>query len=277
MLLGRDAVGKLMAWADAFDRAGAESIRGHLDMNRLMNRLSGAAARVLLSGRVGTLTKQVTTVINAMYASDEINLAEWLGAVRRYHAGKLVKPVSEIEALPELDSRDKTRFSATLAAMGADEAGRRVSRLERWNREGMDLLERVDMKGNAISAAILYDAVYRKAKRETPDATEAELDAVAMAEVRRSLSRKGQPDDSVTEVPGRAAPHLDAGGHVVPGRRVHQYDRQCVFPGPQRTVGEGRADVGFSRDGACDPERLAEFHDRRREAPPEAGVVACPV
>mgnify|MGYP000341120185 CR=1 FL=1 len=193
VLLGRDAVGKLMAWADAFDRAGAESIRGHLDMNRLMNRLSGAAARVLLSGRVGTLTKQATTVINAMYASDEINLAEWLGAVRRYHAGKLVIPVSEIEALPELDSRDKTQFSATLAAMGADEAGRQVSRLERWNREGMDLLERVDMKGNAISAAILYDAVYRKAKRETPDATEAELDAVAMAEVRRSLSRKGQP------------------------------------------------------------------------------------
>lgn len=193
VLLGRDAVGKLMAWADAFDRAGAESIRGHLDMNRLMNRLSGAAARVLLSGRVGTLTKQATTVINAMYGSDEINLSEWLGAVRRYHAGKLVKPVSEIEALPELDSRDKTAFSATLAAMGADEAGRRVSRLERWNREGMDLLERVDMKGNAISAAILYDAVYRKAKRETPDATEAELGAVAMAEVRRSLSRKGQP------------------------------------------------------------------------------------
>ncbi len=193
VLLGRDAVGKLMAWADAFDRAGAESIRGHLDMNRLINRLSGAAARVLLAGRVGTLTKQVTTVINAMYASDEIDLAEWLGAVRRYHAGKLVKPVREIEALPELDSRDKTRFSATLAAMGADEAGRRVSRLERWNREGMDLLERVDMKGNAISAAILYDAVYRKMKRETPDATEAELDAAAMAEVRRSLSRKGQP------------------------------------------------------------------------------------
>lgn len=193
VLLGRDAVGKLMAWADAFDRAGAESIRGHLDMNRLMNRLSGAAARVLLAGRVGTLTKQVTTVINAMYASDEIGLAEWLGAVRRYHAGKLVKPVREIEALPELDSRDKTRFSATLAAMGADEAGHRVSRLERWNREGMDLLERVDMKGNAISAAILYDAVYRKMKRETPDAAEAELDAAAMAEVRRSLSRKGQP------------------------------------------------------------------------------------
>ena len=45
VLLGRDAVGKLMAWADAFDRAGAESIRGHLDMNRLMNRLSGAAGR----------------------------------------------------------------------------------------------------------------------------------------------------------------------------------------------------------------------------------------
>ncbi len=193
VLLGRDAVGKLMAWADAFDRAGAESIRGHLDMNRLMNRLSGAAARVLLAGRVGTLTKQATTVINAMYASDEIGLAEWLGAVRRYHAGKLVKPVREIEALPELDSRDKTRFSATLAAMGADEAGRRVSRLERWSREGMDLLERVDMKGNAISAAILYDAVYRKMMRETPDAAEAELDAAAMAEVRRSLSRKGQP------------------------------------------------------------------------------------
>lgn len=193
VLLGRDAVGKLMAWADAFDRAGAESIRGHLDMNRLMNRLSGAAARVLLSGRVGTLTKQATTVINAMYASDEISLAEWLGAVRRYHAGKLVKSVKEMAALPELDSRDKTKFSATLAAMGADEAGRRVSRLERWNREGMDLLERVDMQGNTISAAILYDAVYRKAKWETPDATEAELDAVAMAEVRRSLSRKGQP------------------------------------------------------------------------------------
>ena len=91
--------------------------------------IPSGASRSLLglshTGRVGTLTKQVTTVINAMYASDEIGLAEWLGAVRRYHAGKLVKPVREIEALPELDSRDKTRVSATLAAMGADEAGRR--------------------------------------------------------------------------------------------------------------------------------------------------------
>ncbi|MCD8063345.1 hypothetical protein, partial [Akkermansia sp.] len=191
-LLGRDALSKLKAWSAAMDRAGAETVIGHLHANRLINAVSSAAARALLPGRVGTWVKQWTGVLNTLHSSDAMDAADWLGSVKRAARGRLVMPVSEMKMLPELSSRYKG-LSALNEAMNADGAGRHVSRLGKANRKAMEDIERRDMQANAMSCAVLYDAMYRKAQREAPDAGQTGWHEAAMMEVRRSLSGKGQP------------------------------------------------------------------------------------
>lgn len=191
-LLGRDALSKLKAWSDAMDRAGAETVIGHLHANRLINAVSSAAARTLLPGRVGTWVKQWTGVLNTLHASDALDASDWLGSMKRAAAGRLVMPVREMRQQPELSSRYKG-MSALNEAMNADGAGRHVSCLGKANRKAMEDIERRDMQANAISCAVLYDAMYRKVQREDPDAGKAGWHEAAMMEVRRSLSGKGQP------------------------------------------------------------------------------------
>ena len=191
-LLGRDAMSKLKAWSDAMDRAGAETVIGHLHANRLINAVSSAAARTLLPGRVGTWIKQWTGILNTLHSSDALDASDWLGSMKRAATGRLVMSVKEMKKQPELSSRYKG-MSALNEAMNADGAGRHVSRLGKANRRAMEDIERRDMQANAISCAVLYDAMYRKVQREEPDAGKEKWHEAAMMEVRRSLSSKGQP------------------------------------------------------------------------------------
>ena len=191
-LLGRDALSKLKAWSDAMDRAGAETVIGHLHANRLINAVSSAAARTLLPGRVGTWIKQWTGILNTLHSSDAMDASDWLGSMKRAATGRLVMSVKEMKKQPELSSRYKG-MSALNEAMNADGAGRHVSRLGKANRRAMEDIERRDMQANAISCAVLYDAMYRKVQREEPDAGKEKWHEAAMMEVRRSLSSKGQP------------------------------------------------------------------------------------
>lgn len=191
-LLGRDALSKLKAWSDAMDRAGAETVIGHLHANRLINAVSSAAARTLLPGRVGTWIKQWTGILNTLHSSDALDASDWLGSMKRAATGRLVMTVKEMKKQPELSSRYKG-MSALNEAMNADGAGRHVSRLGKANRKAMEDIERRDMQSNAISCAVLYDAMYRKVQREEPDAGKEKWHEAAMMEVRRSLSSKGQP------------------------------------------------------------------------------------
>lgn len=191
-LLGRDALSKLKAWSDAMDRAGAETVIGHLHANRLINAVSSAAARTLLPGRVGTWIKQWTGILNTLHSSDALDASDWLGSMKRAATGRLVMSVKEMKKQPELSSRYKG-MSALNEAMNADGAGRHVSRLGKVNRKAMEDIERRDMQANAISCAVLYDAMYRKVQREEPDAGKEKWHEAAMMEVRRSLSSKGQP------------------------------------------------------------------------------------
>lgn len=191
-LLGRDAMSKLKAWSDAMDRAGAETVIGHLHANRLINAVSSAAARTLLPGRVGTWIKQWTGILNTLHSSDALDASDWLGSMKRAATGRLVMSVKEMKKQPELSSRYKG-MSALNEAMNADGAGRHVSRLGKANRRAMEDIERRDMQANAISCAVLYDAMHRKVQREEPDAGKEKWHEAAMMEVRRSLSSKGQP------------------------------------------------------------------------------------
>ncbi len=194
VLLGRDAVDKLMVWCDSFDRGMAGNVRGFMELGRLVNRVSSVAAVTVLPGRVGSWLKQCTALINAAYSSDEIDPHQWAGSVRRWLTGRLVVSPGEMAKRDVLAGRDTTAYTVTREAASADEAGRADGgRLRRLNVAGMDALTRTDVRMNAVSSAILYDAVFRKAKRESPELSDEEADAMAMREVELSLSRKSQP------------------------------------------------------------------------------------
>ena len=193
-VIGRDALNKLLVWCDSFDKGMAGNVRGFLEMQKSLNRISSAAAITLLPGRVGTWLKQSTALINAAFSSDEIDPHEWAASMARMAAGKLALSPRELMKRAALDARDATETAVIREAMSADEAGRAASGAwKRLNVKGMNLLTQTDAGLNAVSSAILYDAVYRKEMKRNPGLSREEADRRAMMEVELSLSRKAQP------------------------------------------------------------------------------------
>lgn len=193
-VIGRDALNKLLVWCDSFDKGMAGNVRGFLEMQKSLNHISSAAAITLLPGRVGTWLKQSTALINAAFSSDEIDPHEWAASMARMAAGKLALSPRELMKRAALDARDATETAVIREAMSADEAGRAASGAwKRLNVKGMNLLTQTDVGLNAVSAAILYDAVYRKEMKRNPGLSREEADRRAMMEVELSLSRKAQP------------------------------------------------------------------------------------
>lgn len=193
-VIGRDALNKLLVWCDSFDKGMAGNVRGFLEMQKSLNRISSAAAITLLPGRVGTWLKQSTALINAAFSSDEIDPHEWAASMALMAAGKLALSPRELMKRAALDARDATETAVIREAMSADEAGRAASGAwKRLNVKGMNLLTQTDVGLNAVSSAILYDAVYRKEMKRNPGLSREEADRRAMMEVELSLSRKAQP------------------------------------------------------------------------------------
>ena len=193
-VIGRDALNKLLVWCDSFDKGMAGNVRGFIEMQKSLNRISSAAAITLLPGRVGTWLKQSTALINAAFSSDEIDPHEWAASMARMTAGKLTLSPRELMKRAALGARDATETAVIREAMSADEAGRAASGAwKRLNVKGMNLLTQTDVRLNAVSSAILYDAVYRKEMKRNPGLSREEADRRAMMEVELSLSRKAQP------------------------------------------------------------------------------------
>ena len=217
-VIGRDALNKLLVWCDSFDKGMAGNVRGFLEMQKSLNRISSAAAITLLPGRVGTWLKQSTALINAAFSSDEIDPHEWAASMARMAAGKLALSPRELMKRAALDARDATETAVIREAMSADEAGRAASGAwKRLNVKGMNLLTRTDVGLNAVSSAILYDAVYRKEMKRNPGLSREEADRRAMMEVELSLSREGPAYDAPAAVPGGAdALRLEC-RHAFPG------------------------------------------------------------
>lgn len=193
-VIGRDALHKLLVWCDSFDKGMAGNVRGFLEMQKSLNRISSAAAITLLPGRVGTWVKQSTALINAAFSSDEIDPHEWAASMARMAAGRLVLSPRALMEQAALDARDATGTAVIREAMSADEAGRSASGArKKLNVKGMNLLTQTDVGLNAVSSAVLYDAVYRKEMKRHPGLSREEADRRAMMEVELSLSRKAQP------------------------------------------------------------------------------------
>lgn len=172
-----------------------EAVAGKLAI--ALNRLSSASAVTILNYRMGSLMKQGTALFNSFAGSDMVTAWEWDKSAARVTAGLGKISLKEMAARPELASRFKGW------AAGADAAAQRALRDVKVSHGatdakilgGMTLMEWVDVRANVRSSAILYDAVYRKLEKASPDMTPAQLDEAAMTEVRRALALKSQPLD----------------------------------------------------------------------------------
>lgn len=171
-----------------------ETARGLL---RILRAFSSPSAVMILNYRVGSLLKQYTGLFNTVAGSDMVTLGEWSRSAGRVSVGLGKISVAELMKRPELDSRFKGWSSSVEKEMlfgYGDNVTPRMAADSAF-RAGMSLMEWVDVRANAKSCAILYDAVYRKAQKMNKSATHEELDALAMQEVRRSLALKSQPLD----------------------------------------------------------------------------------
>ncbi len=195
--IGEDALRELREHAVNMTRLipETEAVAGKLAV--ALHRLSSASAVSILNYRLGSLMKQGTAVFNSFAGSDMVNAWEWDKSAARVTAGVGKISLKELAARPELASRFKG-WSA-----GADQTALRALRDVKTGhgatdakvQAGMPLMEWVDMRANVRSSAILYDAVYRKLEKSSPEMTHAELDEAAMMEVRRALALKSQPLD----------------------------------------------------------------------------------
>ncbi len=195
--IGEDALRELREHAVNMTRLipETEAVAGKLAV--ALHRLSSASAVSILNYRLGSLMKQGTAVFNSFAGSDMVKAWEWDKSAARVTAGVGKITLKELAARPELASRFKG-WSA-----GADQTALRALRDVKTGhgatdakvQAGMPLMEWVDMRANVRSSAILYDAVYRKLEKSSPEMTHAELDEAAMMEVRRALALKSQPLD----------------------------------------------------------------------------------
>lgn len=196
-LIGRGLVGQMQTVAENMQKSSSDVQRIGNDMSRLLSSVGGAFAQGILNGRIGSLVKQFTAFFNTLCGSDRVSLWEWQKSQSRVFAGLGKISVKEMGQRPELASRFRgwreTGFNQALHSQVDEVSSHGATGNKRqWGLMGMD---RLDVWNNERSCAILYDAVYRKAERETPGLSHAELDAIAMEEVRHSLAVKSQPQD----------------------------------------------------------------------------------
>lgn len=171
-----------------------ETARGML---RLLRALTSPSAVLLLNYRMASLVKQYTGLFNTVAGSDLVGMRDWYKSLARVDCGLGKISMKELAARPELESRFKGwgtdvekemlfGYGDNISAGMATEAAFRL---------GMSLMEYVDVRTNVKSAAVLYDAVYRKLEKQNKGASHEMLDSLAMDEVRRALALKSQPSD----------------------------------------------------------------------------------
>ena len=182
------------AWAESINwinsRIESETT-GALGMLRL---IANTSARSILSGRVSSLSKQLTATFNTLAGSESVGGIAWWGGLMRTLSGRgIIKP-SDMAQRAELSGRFAGYgVSSVHRTMNAPRSKNVNRKAEAVNTLGMELMEGIDASSNALSACALYDAAYRQFRKQHKNWTHEELDAAAMGEVALALGNKSQP------------------------------------------------------------------------------------
>lgn len=195
--LGNDAYGALKRQTENMLRIFGSIDEAAETMTRLMNDVGSASAVSILNGRFSSLLKNSMAYFNTLGGSDKVGSLEWYSSMLRVET-KNAKITPE-QILKEPVIRDRFKgwdFDANKKALhNLTEQETGYGATDASNMYGMAAFGAIDRSMTARSAAILYDAVYRKLERENKDMTHDALHALCMDEVAHALGMKGQPLD----------------------------------------------------------------------------------
>ncbi len=198
-LLGTQTVANLDHIAKNYSQLAPEVETSTQAATKLQNALSSTSARIILSSRVGTLFKQGTAYFNSLHGVDHISTRAWMTSAARVTSRRGKSGWREMLERPELAARFKgwgqTEISQAIRLL----ADVKISNqnLEALGTIPLEAIEAIDVKANALSSAIMYDASYRyhqqqgemNGEKYTPE----QLDEMAMYDVRTALAVKSQP------------------------------------------------------------------------------------
>ncbi len=194
-MLGTQTVGNIEHIAKMYSRIMPEVETSTQAASKIANVLTSSAARAILAGRVGTIFKQGTAFFNTLHGVEHIGFSSWMASAARLGTGTAKIKLSEILVRPELASRFKgwgmSEINRALHAL--DDVKQGNQRLDALSSLPMEALEAVDVKMNALSSVVMYDASYRYHQKQEPNLSHQELDERTMYDVRTALAVKSQP------------------------------------------------------------------------------------
>lgn len=164
--IGESRFHKLKEALNILDMQGLAEATSQQAVSWLIGAAQGAKASVLLSAAPITVMKQASAVIHAV-AAPGVHLGTLLGeipGVRRNKGRMKVADMLRQEAFAARQAHNKAKYDVfqQMLSMGPDAT---YSKLAGLSRKGMNLLEHMDVFGNAVSATALYNATWRKLEK----------------------------------------------------------------------------------------------------------------
>lgn len=196
------------ALGDTFHAAFVEHVQnmyriyGHSDAfssaaNRAVRDVGTAAAVAILTARVVSILKNPMAFFNTLGGSDTVNPWDWFKSAARVNLFNTKSHGFDITKDPLITDRFKGWDIETVVESIYQQANVKssIGTINRYARRGLSAFGAVDRWFTGRSAAIMYDAAYRKFQKLHPEYDAKTLHNLAYGETAMALGMKGQPMD----------------------------------------------------------------------------------
>lgn len=189
---------QLVTWLDLIDGAGTLEAAQLMAHSKFVGRMQGAKANALLAYNLLTCIKQTSAILHPL-ASGKIGLGELMKEYSLMLSGSSHFTFADMMRTDAFQSRfRKEPVIREILGLGADQHfgyGKKIAMA------GMVPLEKMDVWSNAVSHTALANAVFRKLEKENivrarngeQTMTTADMEQIALDEVRQSLELAAQP------------------------------------------------------------------------------------
>lgn len=196
--MGAQRYCQLVTWLDLIDGAGTLEAAQLMAHSKFVGRMQGAKANALLAYNLLTCIKQTSAILHPL-ASGKIGLGELMKEYSLMLSGNSHFTFADMMRTDVFQSRfRKEPVIREILNYGADQHfgyGKKIAMA------GMVPLEKMDVWSNAVSHTALANAVFRRLEKENAarirngeeTMTTADMEQIALDEVRQSLELSAQP------------------------------------------------------------------------------------
>lgn len=165
--------------------------------NRAVRDIGAAGAVAILAGRTVSLAKNVMAYFNTLGGSDFVNPLDWAKSAARLKLFGTTSHGFDISKDPLITDRFKEWDTETMVESLYQQAGVKssLSNINRYARRGLSAFGAFDRWVTARSAAVMYDATYRKLQKQNPEYDANTLHTLSLEAAAMALGVKGQPLD----------------------------------------------------------------------------------